>query len=65
MQVEKQHAWITLRKLPALRYWMYMSVLIYVIKQLLVLTKLTVKLEELSFPRLMRKEQRVVSQCAN
>lgn len=38
-------------------------VFIYIIKQLLVLTKLTVNLEVLSFLRLMRKQQQVVSQC--
>lgn len=42
----------------------YFFVFIYIIKQLLVLTKLTVNLEVLSFLRLLREEEQVVSQCA-
>ena len=38
-------------------------VFIYIMKQLLVLTKLAVNLEVLSSLRVMRKEQQVVSQC--
>lgn len=41
----------------------YFFVFIYIIKQLLVLTKLTVNLEVLPFLRLLREEQQVVSQC--
>lgn len=48
LRVGKQLAWIILRKLPALRYWIYIS--------------WSTSLSR-SFPRLMRKEQQGMSPC--